>query len=76
MGRRLRFLAQLYEYPQLRCQKTWLRGKNIGTFGSTLSDMFIDLLNILMFCQFEVLTPLKALILAFFTQEGSFQVTL
>jgi len=42
-------------------KKTWFRGKNIGIIVSTLSDMFIDLINILMFCQFEVLTPLKAL---------------
>ena len=41
-------------------KKTWFRGKNIGTIGPTLSDMFVDILNILMFWQFEVLTPLKA----------------
>jgi len=57
-------------------KKNWFRGKNIEIIGSTLSDMFTDLLNILKFWQFEVLTPLKAFSLAFFLQEGSFQVTL
>ena len=30
-------------------KKTWFRGKNIEIIGSVMSDVFIDLLNILMF---------------------------
>ena len=32
-----------------RLSTSWFRGKNIGIIGSIMSDVFIDLLNILMF---------------------------